>query len=69
MMGQQKVMVKELWLSKEMPKSQEVLYVDGLKHDLLIVGQICDANQNITFFSHHCEIRRNGSQRIIGKGA
>ena len=32
------------------------------------VGQICDANHNITFFSHHCEIRRNSSQKIIGKG-
>ena len=32
-------------------KAQEVLYVDGLKHDLLSVGQICDSNHNITFFS------------------
>ena len=49
-------------------KAQYVLFVDGIKHDLLSVGQICDANHNITFFSHHCEIRRNGSRRIIGKG-
>ena len=48
-------------------KAQEVLYVDGLKHDIISVGQICDANHNITFYFYHCEIRRNDSHIIIGK--
>ena len=66
--GTTKILGKGTMALKRNAKSQEVLYVDGLKHDLLSVGHICDANHNITFFSHHCEIRRNGSQKIIGKG-
>ena len=50
-------------------KAQNVLYVEGLKHDLLIVGQLCDTHFNVTFSTHHCEIRRNGSKQIIGRGA
>ena len=49
-------------------KAQNVLYVEGLKHDLLSVGQLCDADCNVIFFAHHCEIRRNGSKQIIGRG-
>ena len=50
-------------------KYQIVLYVEGLKHDLLSFGQLCDAHFNVIFFTHHCEIRRNGSKQIIGRGA
>ena len=49
-------------------KAQNVLYVEGLNHDLLSVGKPCDAHFNVTFFTHHCEIRRNGSKQIIGRG-
>ena len=66
--GTTRIIGKGTMALKGNAKAQDVLLVDGLKHDLLSVGQICDANHNITFFSHHYEIRRNGSQRIIGKG-
>ena len=49
-------------------KAQNVLYVQGLKHDLLSVGQICDADHNVVFYAHGCEIRRNGSKRVAGRG-
>ena len=49
-------------------KAQNVLYVQGLKHDLLSVEQICDSDYNIVFYAHGCEIRRNGSKRIVGRG-
>ena len=41
-------------------KAENVLYVQGLKHDLLSVGHICDSDYNIVFYPHGCEIRRNG---------
>ena len=37
-------------------KAQNVLYVQGLKHDLLSVGQICDSDYNIVFYAHGYEI-------------
>ena len=41
-------------------KAQNVLYVQGLKHDMLSVGQICDVDNNVVFYVHGCEIQRNG---------
>ena len=29
---------------------------------------MCDANYNITFYVDGCEIRWNGSRKVIGKG-
>ena len=49
-------------------KAQNVLYVKGLKHDLFSVGQMCDADYNLTIYVDGCEIRWNGSRKVIGKG-
>ena len=50
-------------------KDKNVLYVQWFKHELLSVGQLYDSHFIVTFFTHHCEIRRNGSKQIIGRGA
>ena len=49
--GTTKVLGKGKMALKGNSKSQNVLYVDDLKHELLSVGQICDADHNISFFS------------------
>ena len=48
--------------------TQNVLYVEGLKHGLLSVGQMCDVDYNLTFCAKVCEIRINGSNKIVGRG-
>ena len=49
-------------------KSHNVLYVQGLKHHLLSVGQMCDVDYNVTYYAKDCEIKKNGSRNIIGMG-
>jgi len=44
-------------LSNEKGKSQDVLFVDGLKHNLLSVIQVCDRGCEIIFTSKDCKIR------------
>lgn len=46
-------------------KAQNVLYVHRIKHDLLSVGQMCDVDYNI--YAKKCEIKKNGSRKIIGR--
>ena len=46
-------------------KTQNVLYVEGLKHNLLSVSQMCDQGYNLTFHSKGCEIRKAGSGRLV----
>jgi hypothetical protein len=46
-------------------KTQNVLYVEGLKQNLLSVGQMCDQGYNLTFHSKQCEIRKVGSKILV----
>jgi hypothetical protein len=39
-------------------KTQNVLYVEWLKHNIVSVNQICDQGYNLTFDSGGCEIRK-----------
>jgi hypothetical protein len=39
-------------------KTQNVLYVEGLKHNLLSVSQMCDQGYNLTFHSKGCDIMK-----------
>lgn len=39
-------------------KSEEVLFVIGLRHNLLSVSKICDKGNDFIFKRHGCEIRR-----------
>jgi hypothetical protein len=44
-------------LSNGRIKSQDVLFVDGLKHNLLSVSQICDRGCEVTFTAKNCKIK------------
>jgi hypothetical protein len=50
-------------------KTQNVLYVEGLKHNLLCVSQMCDQGYNLTFHSKGCEIRKAGSRRLVANAS
>ena len=38
------------------PKLDKVLYVDGLKANLLSISQICDSKHKVDFFQNSCEV-------------
>jgi len=43
-------------LSNGRSKAQEVLFFDGLKHNLLSVSHICDRGCEVTFTAKNCKI-------------
>lgn len=49
-------------------KEQNAWYVEGLKHNLLSVKQICDQGHDLMFSSKECEIRRWSSRKLVGRG-
>jgi hypothetical protein len=50
-------------------KEQNVLLVEYMKHNLLSVSQICDQGHKLTFDSEKCEIRKEGSGKLVGTAA
>jgi hypothetical protein len=46
-------------------KTHNVLYVEGLKHNLLSVILMCDQGYNLTFQSKGCEMRKTCSERLV----
>jgi hypothetical protein len=46
-------------------KTHNALYVEGLKHNILSVSQMCDQGYNLTFHSKGCEIRKEASGRLV----
>jgi hypothetical protein len=46
-------------------KAENVLLVEDMKHNLLSVSQICDQGHKVTFDSQKCEIRKDGSGKLI----
>eukprot|EP00253_Pinus_taeda_P032917 PITA_32917 len=42
---------------KEKVKARNVMYVDGLKHNLLSVSQMCDQGNEVVFRSNGCVVR------------
>jgi hypothetical protein len=55
-------------LSNGKGKSQDVLFVDGLKHNLLSVSQVCDKGCEIVFNSKDCKIKALSLGQLIAKG-
>jgi hypothetical protein len=47
-------------------KTQNFLLVEDMKHNLLSVSQMCDQGHKVTFDSQKCEIRREGSGKLVG---
>jgi hypothetical protein len=46
-------------------KAQNVLYVDGLKHNLLSVSQMCDQGHNVLFHSKGCKVMDVGRRELV----
>jgi hypothetical protein len=49
-------------------KDQYVLFVDGLKHNLHSVSQVCDQGCEVVFTSKDCKINSVNSGQLIAKG-
>ena len=43
----------------------DVLYVEGLKHNLLSINQLCDRGYQVTFRTNSCEIRLPNSKEVL----
>ena len=55
-------------LSNGKGKAQDVLLVDGLKHNLLSVIQMCDRECKVLFMSKDCKIKSINSGQVVAKG-
>jgi hypothetical protein len=55
-------------LSNGKGKSQDVLIVDGLKHNFLSVIQMCDRGCEVVFTSKDCKIKFVNSGQVVAKG-
>jgi hypothetical protein len=55
-------------LSNGKGKAQDVLLVDGLKHNLLSVSQMCDRGCEVVFTSKDCKIKSVNSRQVVAKG-
>jgi len=53
---------------KEKVKAGNVLYVDGLKHNLVSVSQMCDQGTEVIFRSNGCSVRDLDTGKIVIKG-
>ena len=49
-------------------KAQDVLFTDGLKHNLLSVSQICDKGCEVLFRDQYCELRSITTGKNLVKG-
>jgi hypothetical protein len=56
-------------IGKKNKKEKNVLLVEYMKHNILSVSQMCDRGHKVTFDSQKCEIRREGSWKLVGTTA
>jgi hypothetical protein len=54
-------------LSNGKGKAQDVLLVDGMKHNLLSVIQMCDRGCEVVFTSKECKIKSINSGQVVAK--
>jgi hypothetical protein len=54
-------------LSNGKGNAQDVFFVDGLKHNLLSVSQVCDKGCEVVFTSKDCKIKALSSRQLIAK--
>jgi hypothetical protein len=55
-------------LSNGKGKAQDVLFVEGLKINLLSVSQVCDRGYEVIFTSKDCRIKYVNSEQLVAKG-
>jgi hypothetical protein len=49
-------------------KEQDVLFVYGMKHNLLSVNQVSDRGCEVVFTSKDCKIKSVNSRQLVAKG-
>ena len=49
-------------------KPQNALLMEGIKHNLLSVSQLCDQGEKVVISMKDCEIRSSSSGELIAKG-
>jgi hypothetical protein len=55
-------------LSNGRIKAQDVLFFDGLKHNILSLSQICDRGCEVTFTANNCKIKTVNTREFLAKG-
>jgi hypothetical protein len=50
-------------------KAENVLLVEDMKHNIVSVSQMCDQGHKVTFDSQKCEIRKEGSGKLVAIAA
>ena len=50
-------------------KIENVQYVEGLKHNLLSISQLCDSGFEVVFKTNICEIRQTSSNKLFFSGS
>ena len=55
-------------ISKDNVIIEEVALVDGLKHNLLSISQLCDKGNSVTFNSEACVVTNKRSNKVVLTG-
>ncbi|KAL8103990.1 hypothetical protein AgCh_028276 [Apium graveolens] len=55
-------------ISKDNVIIEEVALVDGLKHNLLSISQLCDKGNSVTFCKEACVVTNNQSNKVVLTG-
>ena len=55
-------------LSNGKEKDQDVLFIEGLKHNLLSVSQVYNRGCEVIFTSKDCRIKSVNSGQLVAKG-
>ena len=50
-------------------KIENVQYVEGLKHNLLSISQLCDSGFEVVFKPDICEVRQTSSNKLFFSGS
>ena len=45
-----------------------MLFVDGLKHNLLSISQLCDMESKVTFYTKNCFVNSRYEDKVIFSG-
>ena len=55
-------------ISKDNVIIEEVALVDGLKHNLLSISQLCDKGNSVTFNKETCVVINNQNNKLVLTG-
>ena len=62
------IVIKGSIFLKEKVKAGNVMYVNGLKHNLLSVSEMCDQGNEVVFRSNECVVHEIDTGKIVIKG-